>query len=484
MEKPPNIFARSAEWSDLTAYAVNPGLGVVSGRRRHGKSFLLRELAQQRATLYHQAIEVGRTEGLRRFAEALARHQGWPAAPVFSDWEQALRAACTGDQFVMIDEFPYLVRSSPELLSVIQLLVDERRQRGERLGLLVCGSALSVMSEVLGGASPLHGRASLDLVVREFDFRTSAAFWQAPSERVAFLIDAVVGSAPGYRELMDGHVPTGNDLDSFGAWLALGPLNPSHVLFSEDDYLLREEMHINDRAQYLSLLHVVAQGARSTSAIAAALKRDARSLHHALNGLTRAGFLESLDDALRDQRPIHRLTDPIVRFCRIVTRPNVDRLEQRRWPEVLAEREAAIRSGILGPHFEHLARQWTRRFATDDQLGGVATRVAPAVLSDPKAKVSREVDVVALASGYGERPKVLAIGEAKYTEARRTSADIARLEYLRDLIVGTRTSQFDTSAIKLMLFSAFGFDDSVLTSSRSRPDIVLVDLPALYGISG
>jgi uncharacterized protein len=73
-------------------------------------------------------------------------------------------------------------------------------------------------------------------------------------------------------------------------------------------------------------MQVVAHGAHSTSAIAAALKRDARSLHHALNGLIRAGFLESIDDALRESRPIYRLTDPIVRFCRLVTRPNVDRL--------------------------------------------------------------------------------------------------------------------------------------------------------------
>jgi uncharacterized protein len=148
---------------------------------------------------------------------------------------------------------------------------------------------------------------------------------------------------------------------------------------------------------------------------------------------------------------------------------------------VLAEREAAIRSGILGPHFEHLAREWARKFATDDELGGVASRVAPAVLSDPKAKTSREVDVVALASGYGERPKVLAIGEAKYTEAKRTTTDIDRLDHLRDLIVATRSAQFDTTSIKLMLFSAFGFDDSVEAMARSRSDITLIDLQALYG---
>jgi uncharacterized protein len=163
-----------------------------------------------------------------------------------------------------------------------------------------------------------------------------------------------------------------------------------------------------------------------------------------------------------------------------VTRPNVDRLEQRRWPEVIAECEAAIRSGILGPHFEHLAREWTRRFATDEQLGGLASRVAPAVLSDPQAKTSREVDVVAIASGYGERPKVLAIGEAKYTDAQRTLADVSRLDHLGSLIVATRSAHFETGSIKLLLFSANGFDEQLRAMSRSRHDLVLIDLAAMY----
>jgi uncharacterized protein len=481
VEKPDYVFGRTAEWHDLDHYAANPGLGVVSGRRRHGKSFLLRALATGRETLYHQAIEVDRQEGIRRFADALAAHRGWPARADFADWEQALRAACMPDQFVVLDEFPYLVRAAPELLSIIQLLVDERRQQGGRLGLLLCGSALSVMTEVLGGASPLHGRAGLDLVVREFDYRTSARFWQAPNEQVAFVVDAVLGSAPGYRELMEGRVPQADDVDSIGEWLATGPLNPSHVLFSEDDYLLREELQMNDRSQYLSILQVIAQGAHSTSAIAAALKRDARSLNHALTGLVRGGFLEPMDDALRDARPIHRLTDPIIRFCRLVTRPNVDRLEQRRWHEVFAEREAAFRSGVLGPHFEHLAREWTRRFATIGHLEGVPTRVAPAVMTDAKLKRSHELDVVALSSGYGERPKVLAIGEAKYTRQRRGIADVARLEYLRNIIVATRSAQFDTTDIKLVVFSAFGFDRDVVALKKSRSDLELIDLATLYG---
>jgi AAA+ ATPase superfamily predicted ATPase len=481
MGKPEEVFDREWEWDVLSSFADrDSGLGVVSGRRRHGKSFLLRALAAERGALYHQAIEIDRVSGLRRFASVLATVRNWPAAPVFDGWEQALRAtfADSGDGFVILDEFPYLVREAPELLSIIQLLVDEWRQSRARHRLILCGSSLSVMGTVLAGASPIHGRATLDLSLSPFDYRTAADYWHAPNERVAFVVDAIVGGAPGYRDLMSGSVP--HRLDQLGNWLASGPLNPAHVLFSEDDYLLREEAQFTDRAQYLSILRAIAHGASTNGAIAAALGRDARSLHHALNGLVRAGFVESIDDALRDQRPIYRLVDPPVRFCQLVTRPSIDRLEQHDWQAVLAERQSAIAAGVYGPHFEHICREWVRRFASPDALGGTPTRVAPAVLSDPVARAKHQIDVVAVRAGFGDRPVVLAIGEAKHTNHPRGAADVARLDRARDLIRRTRNEQFDTNSIRLMLFSANGFDATAKRLAAARDDLTLVDLERLY----
>lgn len=90
----------------------------------------------------------------------------------------------------------------------------------------------------------------------------------------------------------------------------------------------------------------------------------------------------------------------------MITRPAADRLEQRRWRDVMSEREPALQAGIYGPHLEHLSPEWTRRFATDNQLGGQPTRVAPSVLSDAKARAKVELDVVAIQSGFNGQPRV------------------------------------------------------------------------------
>src|SRR5579859_597152 len=60
--KPSHLFDRDTEWAGLVAFAadVRPGdtLGVVSGRRRQGKSYLLQALATALGGIYFPSLEL------------------------------------------------------------------------------------------------------------------------------------------------------------------------------------------------------------------------------------------------------------------------------------------------------------------------------------------------------------------------------------------------------------------------------------------
>jgi hypothetical protein len=60
MQKPSDMFDRDREWSALVRFTADeqPGatLGVVSGRRRQGKSFLLEALCQEMGGFYFAAL--------------------------------------------------------------------------------------------------------------------------------------------------------------------------------------------------------------------------------------------------------------------------------------------------------------------------------------------------------------------------------------------------------------------------------------------
>src|ERR1700744_6167047 len=115
--KPEHVFDRVREWAGLDAFAGNtyPGsmLGVVSGRRRHGKSFLLEALTSATGGLYFPALEETEAVSLRAFAAALVR-QGIAVSRPFLDWGDAIRLLLSAvrdePRVVVIDEFPFLVK--------------------------------------------------------------------------------------------------------------------------------------------------------------------------------------------------------------------------------------------------------------------------------------------------------------------------------------------------------------------------------------
>ncbi|MGO9164476.1 MAG: ATP-binding protein, partial [Streptosporangiaceae bacterium] len=126
LNKPVDVFDRDTEWADLADFALSPFPGlriaVVYGRRRQGKSYLLRRLAGAVGGLYHLATEQAEPVSLRRFGDSLAAWAGLSAGSFgFGDWEQALRTAAqiltarsrSGTSpgvpaLLVLDEFPYL----------------------------------------------------------------------------------------------------------------------------------------------------------------------------------------------------------------------------------------------------------------------------------------------------------------------------------------------------------------------------------------
>ena len=485
MERPPELFDRESEWNDLVNFVAQGGAGtrlaIVRGRRRQGKSYLLRRLANTARGFYYQAVEEEQSQALASFGRALGEYLEVPGGRLAIDsWEDALRVlgdlpTDRGPAVVVLDEFPYLLRHSPELPSLLQRFIDNTKDHSHALRLVLCGSALSVMAELLEGTQALRGRASVDIVVRTFDYRTAADFWGITDPKTAMLVHAVVGGTPGYRDLLPANPPTRPQ--DFARWLAGGPLNPASALFREDDYLLTEERALSDRQLYHSVVAAIAAGNTSQGAIAQSLERGQRSVQHPLKALEAAGFVIATDDALRSRRPIYRIVDPIVRFHHVVTRRDLARFEDRRMAEAWEDAQPRFRTHVLGPHFEDLAREFTFRFASETTVGGPVASVGAAVVNDPKARTQHELDVVALGRVRTGSALVLAIGEARHTESKRKIGDLNRLERLRDLVA---TKHPSAASAKLLLFSASGFEANLKRDDAARDDTELIDLSRLY----
>lgn len=495
MTRPADLFDRITEWADLERFVTSPApglrIGILYGRRRTGKSFLLRRLCREHGGQYHMAQEEEPLPALQRFADAVARGRGLAAGQLrFRDWDEGLRTAlrplpAAGGQaapLLVLDELPYLLAQTlgAQIPSALQALVDESRDAPEppRGRVILCGSALAVMSDLLSGARALRGRAELDLLLKPFDYRTAASYYGIEDTDTAFRTYAYFGGTPGYRDLLGGASPqTRSDLDEL---LLSTVFNPSHALFGEAGYLLREDPRIQDRALYLSVLGAVAAGATTPSKVAAAIGRDQRSLHHPLDVLITSGFLVKDEDLLLQRRPVLRLADPLVRLHQLVTVPRLAAFEERKAAPAWKAAAHTVSAQILGPSFEQLAREWTARHAAERTRGGPIGEVGSTVVNDSAGRAQHELDVVALDEGERRQagaPVVRAIGEAKSSDRARTVSDLERLDRIRGLLVARG---IPADGAKLLLFGRSGFDANLTEAASGRLDVELVDLERVW----
>lgn len=486
--KPTEIFDRDAEWAELARFAADdrPGatLGVVTGRRRQGKTLLLYELARATGGFYFGATEATSTDSLRRLGAALGQHTDAPGPVELPDWEHAVDALLTVGRArpttVVLDEFPYLARASRDLPSVIQhALTPGRVERTEsRTRILLCGSALSFMGGLLAGSAPLRGRAGLELPVQPLNFRSAARFWGITDPALAARVYSIVGGTPAYRrEYVSDDAPA--DLADFDDWVVRAVLNPARPLFREARYLLAEDPDLRETALYHSVLAAVAEGNATRGGIAGYIGRKATDLQHPLTVLEDVGLLVRAPDPFRTGRSSFRITEPLVTFYQAVMRPAWTALEQRRGADVWRRSPRRYASAVLGPRFEELVREWALRFAAPETFGGPVAEANSAVLTDPVGRTRHELDLVALGEppiGDGPRP-LLAIGEVKWGR-RLGESDLDRLQRVREVLLGR--SGFDTGDVRLLLASAEGFTERLATIATERSDLVLVDLPRLY----
>jgi uncharacterized protein len=143
------------------------------------------------------------SEHLRRLAEALGALTGG-LPPRLDSWDQAIRALFDlgtdgRPVLVVLDEFPYMARSEPALPSIIQHALSPRSpaRTKSRARLILCGSSISFMGQLVSGAAALFGRARLSLMVGAFDFRAAARFWKVSHDLpLAAALFAMVGGTP------------------------------------------------------------------------------------------------------------------------------------------------------------------------------------------------------------------------------------------------------------------------------------------------
>lgn len=394
--------------------AATGSFACLYGRRRCGKSRLLRETLPRQHAVFHVADQMEPALQRRRLAADMAAVIAGFDRVSYPDWatlldrwrEGAPKGAC-----LILDEFPYLVVTSPELPSVLQRMVDAAA--GSPLHTVICGSSQRMMQDlVLPRTAPLYGRAREILKISPLECGWIARAFPRASRRQALEQFGVWGGVPRYWELALEY-PT---LEEAIRRLIL---SPQGVLHHEPRHLLIDDM--GDIVQASSVLALIGQGGHRLSEIAARLGKPATSLTRPLAKLQELDLVAREIPFGADERngktSLYGLADPFLAFWFRFVQPNSSALASAPVETVLRKIRPALRQHTAGV-WETLARRCIPRLTVADQEWGLARRWWGAV----KAGQHMEIDVLAESSDG----TTLLVGEAKLTA---TAVEIARLKH-------------------------------------------------------
>lgn len=400
-----------------------PSLVVVYGRRRLGKSTLIKREVDDN-DVYFLA---DRSEGEhQRILLAKMFAQIFPDFDKISypDWESILLAANyrAERKFTLcLDEFPYLVEQSPELPSVLQKLIDNKVLK---YNLILCGSSQNMMYGLfLDATAPLYGRARelMKLTPLRIPFMREALELDAIRSMEEY---AVWGGVPRYWELRE-------PLISFDQALWRNVFSVNAPLYEEPVKLLQDD--VKDIVKATTIMSFIASGAHRLSEIAARCNEPATNLSRPLKKLIDLGFLKKEVpfgvDEKNTKKSLYKIADPFLAFYYQFVVPNRSFIELgRSMPvEVLLESQFA---DYVGLQWEAICRNAVTGNMIDGVLYGVAYRWWGSVLNEDRKPEQIEIDVISESLDK----KYLLVGECKWTEPENAPYIFAKLKRKANLL--------------------------------------------------
>ena len=381
---------------------------VLYGRRRVGKTRLIKEFVQDKPHLYFLCDKEMEIESLRRMQREIAAFLNDPLLEgmTFRDWEtlfqywlrharlrpEGLKPEGFSSKIVLvIDEFQYLAGANPAFPSILQRLWDEHLQ-SQNIFLILCGSLIHMMyNTALSYQSPLYGRRTGQMRLEPLSFLDFRAFFPNLSFEEWVMFYSVTGGVPRYIACIDPQKTVFENI-------AHAILDPNEMLYAEPRFILGEE--VKEPMTYFSILRVIAEGEHKIGKIASKLRVPANHLTKYLEVLMDLGILArevpiTESQPQKSKRGLYFIKDPFFRFWFRYVFPFQAQLEMGHTEYVL-EKITSEFPAFVGTTFESIAQEFLAYWNAQNLLPFHAEKWGRWWHAD------QEIDVVALNASVKE----------------------------------------------------------------------------------
>ncbi|MBQ7840501.1 MAG: ATP-binding protein [Lachnospiraceae bacterium] len=427
---------------------------VFYGRRRVGKTTLIKEFIKDKDAFYYMAVEGTQAENLFGLSGAIISPNTGLSFSSYEDLLKHIDFLCSDKrQILVIDEYPYLAASYPAISSLLQSHIDNTWQHS-RLFLILCGSSMSFMeNQVLGYKSPLYGRRTAQFKLHPFTYFEARQMLTAYTTEEQAIFYGITGGIPEYLR----RIRPSEDLDTNITELFF---DESGRLFEEPSNLLKQEL--KEPATYHSIISAIASGHSRINEIATKTGLETSGCSNQISALLSLGIVRKeipVTEKESSRKTLYSLNDTMFLFWYRFVRPNISAISRGAGSSIYDNLVKPQLPDFMGKIFEEICKQYLFLPTMYSTLPFPVGNLGRWWGSNPFTKKQEELDLMAVLDNQA------LLGECKW---KNTPVDTAVIEKLLE-----RGALFPYQQKWYYIFSKTGFTDKAMEYGSSHRIVMI-----------
>ncbi len=444
------FVGREKELEKLNSmYALNEfQFAVIYGRRRVGKTTLIREFLKDKESIFYVSLEGTYKENLMGLSMAIRKEEGISYESFESLFDAIDQLLETKRVILAIDEYPYLAQSYAPISSLIQKHID-LCWKDKNMFLILCGSSMSFMeNQVLGYKSPLYGRRSAQFKIMPFNYIETRKMLTRYDVYDQAIVYGITAGIPEYLlKIDDSKSLDENIVDLF--------FDANGVLFEEPMNLLKQEMR--NPASYNSIIGAIASGCSRLNEISNKVGLDTPSCSALLRSLIELNIVEKeypVTEKETSKKTIYRIKDTMFLFWYRFVRPNYTNIQLGLGKIIYEKNVKPHLSDYMGYVFERICMEYLYQEHVFLSLPFIPEKIGKWWGNNPAQKKEAEIDVMAISSD------AYLLAECKWLNK------LVDRKILSDLLI--KTDIFPHKKIYFMVFSKSGYTQDALEYAKEN----------------
>ena len=443
---------------------------VLYGRRRVGKTSLLKEFSKDNNLIFFSAQEKNDSLNLQDFSRTVQIFLEGHSFSSFESWQKAFEyidyKSSEKHTTIIIDEFPFIAAENPSVKSILQHTIDHL-WKNKNIFLILCGSSVSFMeNDVMGYKSPLYGRSTSQLELLPFDYLDSAEFFKNYTAEDKLAAYGILGGIPCYLQAFNADKSIRNNI-------ATNILRTGAFLTEEPQSLLK--MELRDPAVYNSIFEAIANGASRMNDITTKIHEDASKCSKYLKTLIDLKLISRNTPCGEDEssrKTLYTISDNFFLFWyRFI-------FTEKSYYELIGEEAAAEEitapesfNDYMGLNFEKICQQYMIRLAKLRKLPFIPHKIGKWWGTNNKLKKQDDCDILLLGKGNKQ---------AIFCECKFKNSPLDKKEY--DDLCATADNFSNITEKYFYFFSKGGFTEWIKDKAQSSTNIVLVEPADLFNL--